>query len=171
MISLKCNQKTRQKRPKQDFPAVQCLRFCAPNSGGVSLIPGWGTKIPHSASCDLKKEKNGPKQPFQHSENRSKAHNYLKNAHASASGKKKGSLWHRGPSQFLPCPWIHVGQWRCSVRTEQAVGTKSTSATVEGARSIWSTHTSRKKWRWSEMIIIWANIQDCSYLFLMSYPL
>ena len=57
MISLKCNQKTRQKRPKQDFPAVQCLRFCAPNSGGVSLIPGWGTKIPQSASCDQKKEK------------------------------------------------------------------------------------------------------------------
>ena len=88
MISLKHNQKTRQKWPKQDFPAVQCLRFCAPNSGGVSLIPSWGTKIPRSARCDLKIEKNGPKQPYRRSENRSKARNYLKSAHASTSGKK-----------------------------------------------------------------------------------
>ena len=28
--------------------AVQWLRLCTPTGGGVSLIPGWGTKISHA---------------------------------------------------------------------------------------------------------------------------
>ena len=28
---------------------IQWLRLCASNAGGVSLFPGWGTKIPHTA--------------------------------------------------------------------------------------------------------------------------
>ena len=27
---------------------VQWLRLCTPNAGGMGLIPGWGTKIPHA---------------------------------------------------------------------------------------------------------------------------
>ena len=39
---------------------VQWLRFYAPNTGGMGLIPGWGSKIPH-ASCHSKKKKKNPK--------------------------------------------------------------------------------------------------------------
>ena len=28
--------------------AVQWLRLRAPSAGGMGLIPGWGTKIPHA---------------------------------------------------------------------------------------------------------------------------
>ena len=42
--------------------AVQWLRLHAANAGGVGLIPGWGTKIPHAALCGQKILKN--KQPF-----------------------------------------------------------------------------------------------------------
>ena len=35
---------------------VQWLRFYAPNTGGMGLIPGWGSKIPH-ASCHSQKKK------------------------------------------------------------------------------------------------------------------
>ena len=34
--------------------AVQLLRFHASITGGVGLIPGWGTKIPHAALCSQK---------------------------------------------------------------------------------------------------------------------
>ena len=31
---------------------VQWLRLHVPNAGGLGFIPGWGTKIPHSATKD-----------------------------------------------------------------------------------------------------------------------
>ena len=37
----------------------QWLRACPPTVGGVSLIPGWGTKIPHATQCGQKKKKIG----------------------------------------------------------------------------------------------------------------
>ena len=33
---------------------VQWLRFCTSNAGGMGLIPGQGTKIPHAARCSQK---------------------------------------------------------------------------------------------------------------------
>ena len=35
--------------------AVQWLRFCASNAGGMGSIPGGGTKIPHAAWHSQKK--------------------------------------------------------------------------------------------------------------------
>ena len=37
--------------------AAQWLRLCISNAGGMSSIPGWGTKIPHAAWCSQKKKK------------------------------------------------------------------------------------------------------------------
>ena len=37
--------------------AVQWLRFCASNAGGMGSIPGRGTKIPHVADTAKKKKK------------------------------------------------------------------------------------------------------------------
>ena len=39
---------------------LQWLRLHAPNAGGMGLIPGWGTKVPHASQrwCGQKKEKN-----------------------------------------------------------------------------------------------------------------
>ena len=34
--------------------AIQLLRFHASTTGGVGLIPGWGTKIPHASLCSQK---------------------------------------------------------------------------------------------------------------------
>ena len=34
---------------------VQWLRLCAYIAGGVGLIPGWGTNIPHAVRCGQKK--------------------------------------------------------------------------------------------------------------------
>ena len=36
---------------------VQWLRLCAHIAGGVGLIPGWRTKIPHAVRCGPKKKK------------------------------------------------------------------------------------------------------------------
>ena len=38
--------------------AVQWLRLHAPNVGGISLTPGWGTKILHAAWHDTKNKIN-----------------------------------------------------------------------------------------------------------------
>ena len=35
--------------------AVQWLRLCTSTAGGMGLIPGQGTKIPHAAPCGQKK--------------------------------------------------------------------------------------------------------------------
>ena len=35
---------------------AQWLRFCASTIGGVGLIPGQGTKIPHATWCGQKKK-------------------------------------------------------------------------------------------------------------------
>ena len=40
---------------------VQWLRLCTPNSGGTGLIPGRGTKIPHSMWFSQKKKKRNTK--------------------------------------------------------------------------------------------------------------
>ena len=37
--------------------AVQRLRLCVSTAGGVGLIPGQGTKIPHAAQCSQSKTK------------------------------------------------------------------------------------------------------------------
>ena len=46
--------------PEQENPrtslAVQWLRLCVSNAGGVGLIPGQGTKIPHTAQHSQKKK-------------------------------------------------------------------------------------------------------------------
>ena len=36
---------------------VQWLRLCAPNAGGMGLVPGWGTKILHATQLGQKKKK------------------------------------------------------------------------------------------------------------------
>ena len=36
---------------------VQWLRFCASNAGGMGLIPGQGTEVPHAAECGQKLKK------------------------------------------------------------------------------------------------------------------
>ena len=36
---------------------VQWLSLCASTAGGVSLIPLWGTKIPHAKGATKKKKK------------------------------------------------------------------------------------------------------------------
>ena len=38
--------------------AVQWLRLCVCTAGGAGSIPGWGTKIPHTAQCGQKIKKN-----------------------------------------------------------------------------------------------------------------
>ena len=35
---------------------VQWLRLHTSNAGGMGLIPGWGTKIPHAVRCGQKKK-------------------------------------------------------------------------------------------------------------------
>ena len=40
-------------------PVVQRLRLCASNAGGMGLIPGQGTEIPHTSRCGKEKEKTG----------------------------------------------------------------------------------------------------------------
>ena len=35
---------------------VQWLRLHASTTGGMGLIPGWGTKIPHAMQCGKKKK-------------------------------------------------------------------------------------------------------------------
>ena len=35
-------------------PVVQWLRLCTSNARGTSLIPGWGTKIPHAVQYGQK---------------------------------------------------------------------------------------------------------------------
>ena len=42
-----------------DFPGIQWLSLHTFNAGGMSLIPGWGNKIPH-ATCPSKKQTNYP---------------------------------------------------------------------------------------------------------------
>ena len=56
MTYSKCQKK--KKKICQTSLAVQGLRLCTSNTGGVGLIPGWGTKIPHSSQKKKKKEKN-----------------------------------------------------------------------------------------------------------------
>ena len=36
---------------------VQWLRLCTFTAGGLSLIRGWGTKIPQAVKCSQKKKK------------------------------------------------------------------------------------------------------------------
>ena len=39
---------------------VQWLRLCAPNAGGLGLIPGWETKIPHTATKPMHSRAHAP---------------------------------------------------------------------------------------------------------------
>ena len=39
---------------------VQWLRLCTSNAGGMGLIPGQGTEIPHATRCGLKINKGIP---------------------------------------------------------------------------------------------------------------
>ena len=47
-----CKKKQKQ---TQTFLPVQWLRLWALTAGGMGLIPGWGTKIPHAMWCSQKK--------------------------------------------------------------------------------------------------------------------
>ena len=40
-----------------DLLVVQWFRLCASNAGGMGLIPGWGTKIPHATWRGKKKKR------------------------------------------------------------------------------------------------------------------
>ena len=42
--------------------AVQWLRLCASNAGGMDSIPGWGTKIPHGVAKKKEKKKKKKKE-------------------------------------------------------------------------------------------------------------
>ena len=42
-------------------PIVQWLRLCSSNAGDMSVIPGWGTKIPHAVQYGQKLNKHKPK--------------------------------------------------------------------------------------------------------------
>ena len=44
-------------RESRDFPGSPAVKTLPSNAGGVGLIPGWGTEIPH-ASQPKKKKKN-----------------------------------------------------------------------------------------------------------------
>ena len=46
-----------QETPLGTSQAVQWLRLHASNAGGMGLIPGWGTNIPHASPCGKKGEK------------------------------------------------------------------------------------------------------------------
>ena len=46
-----------QQETRETFLAVQWLRLCASNAGGVGLIPGWGIKIPHIVHHKKKKKR------------------------------------------------------------------------------------------------------------------
>ena len=49
----------KKKKLQETSFAVQWLRLCTSSAGGVSSIPGQGTKIPHAVDHDQKtKEKN-----------------------------------------------------------------------------------------------------------------
>jgi hypothetical protein len=37
------------RKKKEDFPDSPVVKTSPPNAGDASLIPGWGTKIPHTA--------------------------------------------------------------------------------------------------------------------------
>ena len=39
---------TKKIKNKRTSLVVQWLRLCASGAGGMGLIPGWGTKIPHA---------------------------------------------------------------------------------------------------------------------------
>ena len=41
----------------RDFPVAQWLRLYVSLAGGMHLIPGWGTNIPHVAGCGQKLKK------------------------------------------------------------------------------------------------------------------
>ena len=43
---------------------VQWLRFRASNAGGVGLVLGWGTKIPHAVAMHKKNDVSGNRQWF-----------------------------------------------------------------------------------------------------------
>ena len=43
---------------------VQWLRFHASNAGGVGLVLGWGTKIPHAVGMHKKNNVSGNRQCF-----------------------------------------------------------------------------------------------------------
>ena len=46
----------------RDFPVVQWLRLYVSLAGGMHLIPGWGTNIPHTPGA-AKREKKKKKKP------------------------------------------------------------------------------------------------------------
>ena len=54
LVSRICKELSKLKNKKGTFLVVQWLGPCTSNSGGVSSIPGQGTKIPHATECGQK---------------------------------------------------------------------------------------------------------------------
>ena len=43
-----CPLQSAEKTNERTSLVIQWLRLCTPKAGGLSLIPGWRTKIPHA---------------------------------------------------------------------------------------------------------------------------
>ena len=50
--------KKKKKKKHTTLLAVQWLRLCASNAGGLGWIAGWGTRIPHAMGHSKKKKQN-----------------------------------------------------------------------------------------------------------------
>ena len=51
------------KHQEQDFPNSRVVKTLSSAAGGMSSIPGWGTKEPHAMRCGQKlKKKTEPKE-------------------------------------------------------------------------------------------------------------
>ena len=89
------------------FLAVQRLRLHTFTAGGMGLIPGWGTKIPHATRCSKKKKKHQYLQPTwlfrSHVYTRQKR-TYFKKAHSTTVHSSQGPKQPRCP---LAGEWIN----------------------------------------------------------------
>ena len=57
-VSHNCNEDSKKECIYQTSLMVQWLRIHLPMQVGIGLIPHWGIKIPHAASCSQKKLNN-----------------------------------------------------------------------------------------------------------------
>ena len=52
------------KMENRDFPGSLVVKIHASNGGGMGLVPGWGTQIPHATSYSQEKKERNPKTLF-----------------------------------------------------------------------------------------------------------
>ena len=55
--SISYNKKIYEKECMRSFLVLQWLRLCASNAGGTDLIPGQGTRLPHTMCHGLQRKK------------------------------------------------------------------------------------------------------------------